>query len=807
MLTHYCLTALRTLRKQPWYALLNILGLALGLACCLMILLYVQDELSYDQFHSQSDRIYRLNEYIEDGEVGERSASAPFPVARALATDYPEQIVEAVRFFNYQAPTLTLARIDQPDRMYNEAAVFFVDSGLFRVFDYSLQQGDAQRALREPNQILLTPAMANKYFPEGQALGQTLRFQGQVDLQVAGIIAAPPAQTHLQFDALISFATLGSLYQQESFIPFNNWYWNPCWTYLLLAEGVDPAHLEAMLPTFVDKYFYESIKDDITLHLQPLTDIHLHSQLDYEIAPNSRAESIYILAGIALFILLIAAINYMNLATARSVKRAQEVGLRKTLGVPRSQLVGQFLVESSLYALLALSLGIVMVELCLPAFNQLADKAISGGFWYQPQMLPWLLLLQVTIGIGAGLYPAFVLTRYRPTEVLRGHHLRPGGFSLRKTLVVLQFVIAMVLIVGTLVSIQQLQYLRSKDPGFQREHIVMLPVQRTPLGQNYEQFRHELLRQPGIEAVTALEEVLGAKYQAANYLFEGMPDRKSKLFSHLNVRYDFTETFGIEVVAGRSFDRSYQTDDSLALVINESMVRHLGWSSNEAAVGKAFGFEGRGKVVGVVKDFNFANKRQPIAPLVLDLNVAPSAFNLFLKYVAVRLDPTQVEPALAALKASWQAQVPDKAFQYFFLDQNLAQLYVAEERLSTVSTAFSFLAILVATLGLLGLVSFAAEQRRQEISVRKVLGASSAQIVRMLSWEFVRLVLLAFGLAMPLAWWLTTTWLDHFAFRITLQPIYFLLAGSGVLLLTLLTVGIQALKAAQANPADALRDE
>jgi len=807
MLSHYLKTALRNLRKQRFYALLNVLGLALGLACCLMILLYVQDELRYDEFHHQADRIYRVNEIIEDDEVGERSASLPFPVARALETDYPGQIEQAVRFFNYQSPTLTLARPDQPRRMFNETQIFFVDSGLFEVFDYELLQGDPKRVLREPNQILLTPALAKKYFPDQAALGSTLRFQGQADLEVAGIVAAPPAQTHLSFDALISFSTLEGLYQGETFVPFDNWYWNPCWTYLLLAEGATAADLEAQLPPFVDKYFYESIKDDITLKLQPLTSIHLYSHLDYEIAPNSSADSVYILSGVALFILLIAAINYMNLATARSVKRAREVGLRKTLGVPRSHLIGQFLVESTLYALLALILAIVMVELSLPAFNRLADKDIASNFWYQPSLLPWLLLMLLSIGVGAGLYPAFVLTRYQPIEVLNGVHQRPAGLSLRKGLVVLQFVIAIVLIVGTAVSTQQLRYLRDQDPGFQREHIVMLPVQRTPLGRHYEQFRQDLLQQPGVEAVTALEEILGAKYQAANYLFEGMPDRTSKLFPHLNVRHDFVETFGIEVLAGRSFERSFRTDDSLAVIVNEALVRHLGWESNEAAVGKAFGFDSRGKVVGVVKDFNFANKRQPIGPLVLDLNLNPAAFNLFIKYAAIRVDPLRMKVALSAMEQLWSQYVPDKAFQYFFLDQDLDRLYASEERLARVSTALSCLAILVATLGLLGLVSFAAEQRRQEISVRKVLGATSRQIVRLLSWEFLRLVLLAFGLALPLAWWLSRRWLADFAFRIDLHPAYFLLAGLGVLLVTMLTVSIQALRAARTNPAEALRDE
>lgn len=804
MLKNYLKMILRTARRYRALTAINIAGLAVGMACCLLILLYVQDELSFDRFHQNADRIYRLIEYIESDDVGERSSSMPFPAGPTLQADFPHLVEASVRFFNFQAPVLSL-EYQEAGRAFNERRLFFADASVFQVFSFPLVQGDPQQALVAPYSIVLTEGLAAKYFEAENPVGKRLRFQGDVDLLVTGVMADTPHNAHFQIDALISFETARAIYAAQGRDPMRGWYWNPCWTYLLLRDEAAAGELAAQFPSFVDKYYPRIIRDDVTMHLQPLTKIHLTSHLDYEIEANGRESNIYIFAAIALFILLIAGINFMNLATARATNRAREVGLRKTFGGQRHQLVRQFLLEACLITVVAFVLAVAVVELLLPLFNQLTAKSIAHGFWQQPLFLLTLLLMAGLIGFGAGIYPAFVLSAFDPIDALKKEHLRPHGFDFRKLLVILQFAISFVMLVGTAVAIRQLSFLQQDETGFQREHIVMLPVLRSAMGANYEVFRDEALRLPGIEAITAVEEVVGAKFQSGSYRFEGMPE--PKLFNRLNVRHDFTQTFAIPIVAGRDYSRQVETDDTLALVVNESLVRHLGWTSSEAAVGKFVDLGRPAQIVGVVRDFNFASKHQPIAPLVLDLNTNPGAFELFIKYVAVRLNPQQVRPALDHLRTVWQTLIPDRPFDYFFLDQNLQQLYDAESRLTRVAIIFSGLAIAVACLGLFGLASFTAEQRRREIGIRKVLGSTTGQIVLLLSKEFTRLVLIACAIALPVAWLLIHTWLRNFAYRIEVGAEVFALAALLSLLVAWLTVSFQAIRAGLANPVEALRQE
>lgn len=809
MFKHYLNIAFRNAMKNRVYALINIIGLAIGIACCIMILLYVQDELSFDQYHEKAERIYRLNEFIESGDVGERSASMPFPVAQALQTDFPENVESYVRFFNFQAPTLSMEYVPE-EKAFNERRIFFVDSTLFDVFSFKLLSGDPSRALDGPNSVLITESTAYRYFETKNpdlVIGKVIRFQGAHDLMITGILEDTPRNSHFQFDFLISFSTLKPIYQQQGFQPFGGWYWNPCWTYLLLREGTQPEQLIAQFPDFVQKYYHPAIKDDVVQKLQPLTSIHLTSHLEYEIGPNGNEKNVYIFSGIAVFILLIACINFMNLATARSVKRAKEVGMRKALGGLKKQLVTQFLVESCLYSAVAVGLAIIIAELCLPGFNALADKAINPAFWLDPFIFLGLLLIGALVGIGSGLYPAFFLTRYDPVEVLKGTYLRAQGFDFRKALVVGQFTISMVLIVGTGVAIQQLNFLQNDSLGFNKEHVIMLPVLRSSMAQKYETFKDRILVNSQIESVTALEEILGAKSQGANYTFEGM--NVSQLFPRLNIRHDFAKTFDIPVIAGRAYDETIETDDSLALVINEAMVRHLGWGSPQEAVGKRFQRNGefRGKIVGVVKDFNFASKHQTIAPLVMDLNTHAGAFNLFIKYMAVRIRPNETQAAISAIESTWKEMIPEKAFEYFFLDTDLQKLYDAEARLTKVATIFSILAIIVACLGLFGLATYTAEQRKKEISIRKVLGSTVPQIILLLSGDFTKLILIACTLAAPLAWYMMDRWLEDFAYKIDIDVWLFILAGIIALFISWLTISYQSIRAARANPADVLRNE
>ncbi len=783
--------------------MLNISGLAIGLACTLLILLYIQDELSYDRFHSKSHRIYRVLEHFESEGVGEHSASLPFPSGPTLKSDFPRQVEHAVRLFNFQSPTLAFANKKQ-EKAFNESRAFFADSTFLQVFDFEMIVGDPNTALDQPNTVLLTESMVEKYFGNEDPMGQTLEFQGQQNLMVTGVLKDAPTNAHFQFDFIISFSSLKHWYNGG--YP-KSWYWNPCWTYVLLEENTSKDQLEAQFPDFVKKYFPDFIVEDIEMELQPIEDIHLHSKLDYEIQANSDIKNIYIFGAVAIFILVIAAINFINLSTARANKRAKEVGVRKSLGSARSQLIRQFIIESVILTYASLFLALILVAMMLPSFNTLTEKSVSFLTLIQPAYLTAILGVTLLVGLLSGFYPAFVLSSFNTILVLKNAHLRTNGISFRRVLVAAQFTISIVLIIGTFIAVLQLQHLQNEHTGFDQENVIMIPVIRSEMGKHYEQFKTNALQSPHVHSITAVEEIVGAKHQVNNYRFEGM--EQSKPFPHFNVRHDFTKTMNIELAAGRDYDQTIQTDDSLALVINETMVKTLGWENPEEAIGKRFYFrnELRGRVVGVVKDYNFTSKHHPIGPFVLNLNSTEWAFNLFIKYVAVKVDGTNVRTAINDLESSWVSVLPNRPFDFFFLDDRLNDSYKTEQKLSSVTIIFSILAIIVACLGLFGLATFSVEQRTKEIGVRKVLGINTTQILVLLSREFMLLIFVAFLIATPVAYWSLNEWLSGFAYRIEMVWWPFILAGVITFLIALITVAYHALKASLINPVETLKYE
>ena len=777
-----------------------MLGLSIGIACCLLILIYINDELTYDKFNSKSDRIYRLNEFIEAEGSGERSSSVPFPVGPTLQDEYSTLISTHVRLFNFQAPTLALSNLENK-KEFNEPRIFFVDSTFLDVFDYKVLQGNSETILDEPNSIVLTESMAAKYFDTEDVVGKLLRFQGFQDLMVSGIIQDSPANSHFQFDFLISFP---SLYPHYGGAYPRSWYWNPCWTYVVLNEGVSPEELESQFPDFVKKFFHPAIVDDTRMALQPLTGIHLTSNLEFEIEANSSMDNIYVFSVIAVFVLLIAGINFMNLSTARSVKRAKEVGMRKTLGSLRSQLISQFLLESLVLTIISVLIAVILIVLSLPSFNLLAEKSVTVAALLETNIIVGLALIVLVIGVGSGIYPAFVLSAFIPAKVLKSAEIKGSGMNLRKVLVVVQFTISIFLITGTVVAIQQLNFLRQDETGFNTEQVIFIPVSRSSVSSQYIPLKNELLAHSNILEVTAVEEILGAKHQGANYQFEGMAE--SKLFSRLNIRHDFIETFDMEIVEGRSYSIDNPTDDSLALVVNESLIRQMGWT-NEEGVGKRFNGRFQGEIIGIVKDFNFESKHIGIRPLVLHLDTRPQAFNLFIKYMAVRVNTGDLGETIGYVESNWKKMVPERPFEYFFLDDEIDKLYKAEEKLGNVAGIFSFLTITVACLGLFGLASFMAERRKKEIGIRKVLGGSTAQIVMLLSGGFSRLVLVAIVLAFPISWLGINGWLQNFAYHIVPDWFVFFWVGAGTLLLALSTVSFLSVRAAGLNPVKSLKYE
>jgi putative ABC transport system permease protein len=787
--------------KQKGYSFLNVFGLAIGIACFILISFYIEDEYRYDRMHSKAERIYRIHEIFEADGVGERSASQPFPLAEALVNDHGRQVLSAVRFFNFQSPTLALSTVDHK-KEFNEPRLFFVDSTLFDIFDFQLIKGDPKTALNDAKSILLTESMAKKYFGDEDPIGKFLTFQGNTNLAVTGILSDVPLNTHFQFDFLVSFETLREFYNGT--IP-DSWYWNPCWTYLLLKDRSDVPSLQAALPSFVQKYFPEFIRNDVTLELFALTDIHLKSNMDYEIQPNSSITTVYVFASIAIFVLLIACINFINLSTARASKRAKEVGMRKTLGSQKLQLVGQFLFESILLTTLSVLVAVALVMLVLPFFNAFAEKTISLAAFFQPFYLVILVSLPLVVGIVSGVYPAFILSSFKPITALKSSTTPEQGAFFRKALVVVQFSLSIILLIGTGVALDQLNMLQNSDTGFKKENVIMIPVSRSPIAKSYESLRTEFMRNPNVVEVTALEEILGAKHQVGNYLIEGLEE--SKPFPRLNIRHHFLKTFGIPVVAGRDYNEDIHTDDSLALVVNESFVRQMGWQSNEEAIGKTFGGSPNRKIVGVVKDFNFTSRHQPIRPLVMDLNQHPRAFDLFIKYMAVRVSDKDVPGSLEWMQQQWKDQMPGWPFEYFFLENNLQNLYKSENKMSKITMIFSGLSIFVACLGLFGLSTYTAEQRKKEMSIRKVLGGSSKEIFMLFSKRFFVLVLIANVVAFPLAYILMKQWLSGFAYQVEIDFTLFFLAGLGAVGIAFATIFYQGIRSTRTNPAEVLKNE
>ncbi len=792
MLKNYLKTAFRNLRRHKGYSFLNIAGLAIGMACFLMIVVFVQDELSYDKFNDKADRIFRMT-----SEWNQRGVIAHYPlvfsgIAPLLQNDYPE--VMSYARFDQRLNIL----VSSGDKKFYEERLFFTDASFFEMFTFPLNEGNPETALIEPYSIVLTEKMAEKYFGGENPVGQTLSIDNEHDYKITGILKKIPRNSHIQFDFLASMATLEVQDPRYGKL----WAWN-CYTYLLLPQGYSYLDLEKKFPDFIRRHRGEEAAEAYTFSLQPLTSIHLHSHLGSEIEPNGDVRYVYIFSIIAFFLLLIACINFMNLSTARSANRAKEVGMRKVLGADRARLTRQFLGESLFLSLLAMPIAVALIQLFLPAFNALTGKDLRIGYMGNSVVFLGLIGILLFVGLISGSYPAFFLSTFRPAEVLRGK-LKGGSGSVlfRKVLVVVQFSISIVLIAGTLIIANQLDFIRNKKLGFDKEHVVVMPVSRAGIGQDFEAFKKELLQNPGVESACGSTSLPSLLTTLSTFIPEGFEEEERLTLRNVLVDYDFIKTFGMEIVEGRDFSRNFATDSKEAFIVNEAALKEFGWDS---AVGKRLiDLDGpKGYVIGVVKDFHFRSKRQRIEPLILSL--APSSRYVY--FVSVKIKSWNLGDTLNFLKSRWQVFSPNWPFEYFFLDDNFDRMYKSEDRLSHVFLTFTFLAIIIACLGLFGLTAFTAEQRTKEIGIRKVLGASTPGVVLLLSKEFMKWVLIANVIAWPVAYFAMSRWLENFAYRISLGWAVFAVSAALALGIALITVGFQATKAALANPADVLRYE
>ena len=799
MLTNHLKIAVRHLLRRKGYAFINIFGLAVGLACGVLILLFVRDELSYDRFHADADRIYRVavDAYPPNDAPPDTFALSSQPVGRTLRADYPE--AEHVARFEAWSPT-----VKHGGQYFFDDRFFFAEPSFFDVFTFPLAAGDAATALDAPYSLVMTEEVARKYFGSTDALGRTLVLDDTLTFTVTGVARDVPPGSHLRFDFLVSWSTLTSIQpENDAWLSLNTY------TYVKLRPGVRAAAFEAQIRDLIMRHYGEQLRGigfAAELRLQPLTAIHLRSNRGGELQPGGDVRYVYAFSAIAVFVLLIACVNFMNLATARSMERAKEVGVRKVVGSGRARLAGQFLSESVLTCLAALVVAVGLVAAALPFFNDLAGKEIGFARLLDPAFALSLVGLTVLLGVLAGGYPAFVLSGFEPIEVLKGAFRSSGrGALLRKTLVVFQFAVSVALIVCTVVVFEQLAYMRSQDLGFDGEQVLVIDAQGVPSGQmrqQYETIKGELAQQAQVRQVSAMWSVPG---RAAGLLVvapEGLAEGDSRRMQILLADHDFVETLGIEIVAGRDFSTAFETDAAEALLVNESAVANLGWGPPEEAVGRRIQVgQKNGVIVGVMKDFHFSSLKDRIEPMIL--HIIPQAFD----YFAVRLAPGEAATAVAGLERTWEEHFPGYPFASFFLDEDFDRQYQTEARLAEVFGVFAFVAILIACLGLFGLATFMAEQRTKEIGVRKVLGATVPGIVALLSKDFTRLVAAAVVVASPVAYFAMEQWLAPFPYRISIRWTVFVAAGLAALGVALLTVSYQSVRAALANPVDALRYE
>ena len=802
MFKNYFLTALRNIRKHKGYSFINIAGLAIGMACCILIIIFIMTEMSYDKFHTKADRIYRL---AIDATLGERIINMPVsnnPAGPTLVRDYPE-VENAVRLNSWRART----SLTYQGLQFYEDRIFYADQSFFSVFSFPLIRGDAETALLTANSMVITESAAGKYFGTEDPMGKVLKVNNQVDYTVTGVCRDAPQNSHFHFDMLASFETLLAQNRRmaDIWLNFNNY------VYLLLREDTDPASLEAKFPALVEQYMGKDLKaigGTIGFYLQPLRDIYLHSHLEGELEGNGNILYVYIFAAIALFILIIACINFMNLATARSATRAREVSMRKVAGAHKGALIAQFLGETVLFSLIALGIALVLVWQALPYFS-----AISGiEMKIRPELLPWLIPtffgLILFVGLAAGSYPALYLSSFEPATVLKGS-FKPGkaGSRFRGILVVGQFIVSIALIIGTSLVLNQLRYMKKKELGFDKSHVLVTQVRGREMLQALDSIKAQLKQVPGVMAVTSSSIVPGGQPNISVFRPEGFADDETQIMEQFRVDEDFFPTLGIEVVQGRNFSKEFSTDPEQSVIINQTAAQKFGW---EDPIGKTIRvpddinsenemvFASR-TVVGVIADFHLASLHTVIAPLIVENSPGGS--------LSLKLSPENTSATLGRLKDLWGTIDPGRPLDYFFLDESFDAQYQAEERLSGIFSSFTVFAIFIACLGLFGMASYMAERRTKEIGIRKVLGASIPGVVALLARDFVKLVLIANLVAWPLAYFAMNKWMQNFAYRVGIAPWIFLLTGLAAMAIALLTVSFQSIRAALSDPVRAIKYE
>lgn len=819
MLRNYLLIAIRSLTKHKFYALINVIGLATGIAACLVIVLFIQNELGYDRHNEKADRIYRVNGEIKFGGNNYKLAVTSAPFGNAIVQDFPE-IESTVRFRT--RGSYLVKRTEASDNI-KENDVVWTDSTFFKIFSVPVLSGNANTALVEPNSAAISKKMAEKYFPDGNVLGQSLILDNRLNVKVTAVFEDMPIAAHFHYDILIAMAGLEEA-QETNFLSNN---FN---TYILLSPGADAKVLGKKFPAFLEKHIgpqaaavlggdfsMEKFRADGNIWeytLMPLTDIHLHSDLTAELGPNGDITYVYLFAAVGLFILSIACINFMNLSTARSANRAKEVGVRKVMGSLRSHLMRQFLLESILLSIVSFIFSIALAWIFLPVFNSLSQKNLSLPVT-EPLFYLLLIAASVFIGLLAGLYPSFFLSAFKPVDVLKGSvslGMRSGW--IRSSLVVFQFVVSIFLVIATITVNRQLNFIQNKKIGFEKDQVLIVN-DAYALGMNIQSFKEEVAKNNFIKSgsISGFLPVSGGWRSDNTYWPEGSEPTEETMvgMQTWDVDNDYVKTMGMKIIEGRDFSGDFLSDSS-GIIMNQSALKFFHFENDP--IGKKIStFDGSNPdgtpdrntlkswtIIGVVEDFHFESLKQNIAPLALFLNKNNGT-------VIFRFEAANSQDVIAAVEKTWKNLAPAQPFQYSFLDEDFGQMYVSEQRLGKTFAVFASLAIIIACLGLFALTSFTAEQRTKEIGIRKVLGASVSSIVVLLSKEFGKLILIAFVLAAPLAWYAINWWLKSYTYKVEIGILVYATAGLFAFGIAWLTMSYQSIRAARNNPVTSLRSE
>lgn len=815
MFKNYFLSAVRNLTKHKTFSFINILGLTGGLTSCLLIFTFVIDEFSYDTSHQKGDRIYRVQYDIQNFHL----ARVPPIMSENIAAYFPE-VETTSRLFSrgvsVQVPNENTSDI----KRFEESNVNFADASLFEIFDFELVSGSIDGALTEPFTIVLNEEIASKYFGDANPIGKQLLLEGDKSFKVTAVVEDFPVNSHTHFDMLLPYDNMYDLEPEglKENVRNNfkrNWIVSHSPTYVLLKEGRSPESVDARFPDFISEKIPANMNKDPSFKLQPLSDIHLNNDIQAQAEPSGSMRFIYIFIAVGVLTLVIACINFINLSTARSLQRTKEIGMRKVLGSGKSSLIAQFLGESFLTTAVATLLAYGLSSLLLPQMNVLTNKTLDTSVLFTPQILGGLSLLFILAGFMAGLYPSFFVTRIAPLSSLKGEisKSRQGGLAFRKVLIIVQFGISVILISSTLIVFDQLDMMRNRPLGFNKEHIVNVPVQSQNFNnvfggidgqkrQKMNAFEDAIANIPGVVGSTVSSTAPGFGIVNRNIVPEGFTAQDNIIAPVYAVDYDFIDTYEIEVLTGRGFSTEFGTDHQSAFIINEFGASEFEFGNAEEALGKSINVEGKeGKVIGVVKDFNFLSLAQPMGTLIMEVSVAQ--FGVF----SLKLENENIPQTLAKVEDTWNEFFAEETFDPTFLDESLEQSYTQQEQLGTIVGYFSVLAILISCLGSYGLIMFIASRKMKEVGIRKVLGASIPNIVMLMSKQFVVLAVISMAIAIPITVWLGNGWLEDFSYRISISPMSFIIASLLTVGLVLITISFQAIKAAVSNPVKALRTE